>query len=77
MMNSAKRNEYEQLSSELPACFRSFIHDRLVGLTLDLTLSWFVRRFLVESTLTVNDDFMCISKLVFQPLEEVPIVLFS
>ena len=77
MMNSAMRNEYEQLSSELPACFRSFIHDRPVGLTLALTLSWFVRRFLVESTLTVNDDFMCISKLVFQPLEEVPIVLFS
>ena len=77
MMNSAMRNEYEQLSPELPAFFQSFIHDRLVGLNLALTLSWFEGRFLVESTLTVNDDFMCISKLVFQPLEEVPIVLFS
>ena len=77
MMNSAKRNEYEQLSSELPAFFQSVIHDRLVGLNLALTLSWFEGRFLVESTLTVNDDFMCISKLVFQPLEEVRIVSFS
>ena len=41
-MNSAMRNEYEQLSPELPACFQSFIHDRLVGLNLALTFSWFV-----------------------------------
>ena len=39
MMNSAMRNEYEQLSPELPACFQSFIQDRLVGLNLALTFT--------------------------------------
>ena len=75
-MNSAMKNEYEQLSPELPACFQIFIHDRLVGLNIALTVSWFAVSF-VESTLTVNDDFMCISRLDFQPLEEVPIVFSS
>ena len=42
MMNSAMRNEYEQLSPELPAFLQSVIHDRLVGLNLALTVSWFV-----------------------------------
>ena len=55
------RNEYEQLSPELPAFFQSVIDDRLVGLNLALTY----------------DDFMFISRLDFQPLEEVPIVFSS
>ena len=42
MMNSAMRNEYEQLSPELPAFFQSFIHDRLVGLNVALNGSWVV-----------------------------------
>ena len=75
IMNSAIRNEYEQLSSELPAFFQC--HSRQTSGFESRSDRKLVCRFVVQSTLTVNDDFMCISRLYFQPLEEVLIVFSS